>query len=126
MRIRIKTRLEIVLFGAVCALLGVALLQAFAPREVRYIGGGFRNDSLRTVFVYPRDDADWINRRPLEPVRKVPIELLDVYVSKKLSRGDVVVEACMLIQNDDGTYSDFVPWLYRSEYCTVYGRGSTE
>ncbi|MBP6868711.1 MAG: hypothetical protein KBC16_01230 [Candidatus Pacebacteria bacterium] len=120
---RITTKLEYLLAGSVIALLAVALLQAFAPREVRYISGGFRNDSLRTVFVYPREDADWINRRPIEPARKVPIELLDSYVSQKLSRGDVVIEACKLIQNDDGTYSDFVPWLYRSEYCTVYGGG---
>lgn len=120
---RITTKLEVLFLGIILALFVVSLLQAFAPREVRYISGGFRNDSLRTVFVYPKDDADWINRRPLEPARKVPIELLDIYVSRKLNRGDVVVEACKLIQNDDGTYSDFVPWLYRSEYCTVYGGG---
>lgn len=120
---RITTKLEVLFLGIILALFVVSLLQAFAPREVRYISGGFRNDSLRTVFVYPKDDADWINRRPLEPARKVPIELLDIYVSQKLNRGDVVVEACKLIQNDDGTYSDFVPWLYRSEYCTVYGGG---
>lgn len=120
---RITTKLEVLFLGVILALFVVSLLQAFAPREVRYISGGFRNDSLRTVFVYPKDDADWINRRPLEPARKVPIELLDIYVSQKLNRGDVVVEACKLIQNDDGTYSDFVPWLYRSEYCTVYGGG---
>lgn len=121
---RITTKLEVLFLGIILALFVVSLLQAFAPREVRYISGGFRNDSLRTVFVYPKDDADWINRRPLEPARKVPIELLDIYVSRKLNRGDVVVEACKLIQNDDGTYSDFVPWLYRSEYCTVYGGGA--
>ena len=120
---RITTKLEVLFLGIISALLVVSLLQAFAPREVHYISGGFRNDSLRTVFVYPKDDADWINRRPIEPARKVPIELLDIYVSQKLSRGGVVVEACKLIQNDDGTYSDFVPWLYRSEYCTVYGGG---
>lgn len=121
---RITTKLEYLLAGVAIALLAVALLQAFAPREVHYISGGFRNDSLRTVFVYSKQDADWINRRPIEPARKVPIELLDIYVSKKLAHGGVVLEACKLIQNDDGTYSDFVPWLYRSEYCTVYGGGT--
>jgi hypothetical protein len=123
---RLSTKLEYLLLGCVVALLTVALLQAFAPREVRYVSGGFRNESLRTVFVYFKDDADWINRRPIEPVRKVPIELLDSYVSQRLSRGGVVIEACKLIQNDDGTYSDFVPWLYRSEYCTVYGGGGMQ